>query len=124
VRKNRERDSEIYRLRKEEGYTTSKLAEMFQLTRARISRIIEEIEHERKRLNNSVFLSELPLRMQVVLRNRLGDERKATAENVAALDPIELDKARNLGKITLKQTKDILLKYNVQHLMHKNWSRL
>lgn len=119
----KKRNMEIYRLRKEEGYTTAKLADMFKVTRSRISCICKQMEHKKKIYNNSYFLCELPLRMRIVLRKRFGDEIKATPEKVAILDPSEIVRALNIGKITLKQTKDILLKNNVQHLMHENWNR-
>lgn len=132
MKKNWERDLEIYRLRKDEGhtYTVTKLANMFRLTRSRICRICEEIEHERMRFANSenpYFLFDLSLYAGRILwgplRNKFGDEQKATPESVARLDPVELEKTRGLGKKTLKKVKEVLLRYNMQHNVHKNWDR-
>ncbi len=124
MKRNRERDLEIYRLRKDEGYTVTKLADMFQVKKSRICRICKEIEHERKRLNNSNFLIEMPLRMHVALRKKFGSESEATPESVAQTDPLELKKMGNTGDKTLKKTKEILKGYNIQHLMHKNWNHI
>jgi hypothetical protein len=92
------RSIEIYRLWKEEGYKKTELAKRYGVSRARIGDICNSIEHEKKTFSD--FISELPLRMRVhVLRNRFGDENKATPETVAKLDPLELErKTRSLGK--------------------------
>ncbi|MCC6503683.1 MAG: hypothetical protein IT362_11195 [Deltaproteobacteria bacterium] len=122
------RKLDIYTQCKKEGFKTSDLARKYNVSSSAINNHCNSIEHSLKRSANSEspeFFFEMSLLAIAMLarplRQVFGNELKATPEKVSRLDPLELKKGSGIGIKNLKQTKEILLRYNVQHLMHPNW---
>ncbi|MBI5468825.1 MAG: hypothetical protein HY891_06795 [Deltaproteobacteria bacterium] len=118
------RNLEIHRLKTEGVCTTTELAKIFKVTPQRISTICDEVEHEKKMTGNSYFLMELPINIRCELRRKYNGESNATIKNVAELNPLELRRIKGIGEKNLKKTKDVLLQYKVNHLMHENWGKI
>lgn len=118
------RDLEIHRLKNEEKRSDTELAKIFDITNVRISEICKMVERAKKLRGNSYLLWELSSGIVTVLMKKFGSASNVTIEKVAGLDPIELKRCKNVGQKSLTQAKDVLLKYKVSRMMHKNWKTI